>query len=249
MSTWITGKIVEITHWTNRLFTLTINASVNEFLAGQFARIGMKINNKLIQRAYSYINSPNSLNLEFYITTVPSGILTNILYNLNIGNDLIISKESYGRFTLNTIPNCRNLWMIATGTGISPYLSILESFDKKLNPITKIILIHATQYAKNLNYLYKMIKLQKLYQGKLLIQTILSQERSSNSLHGHIPNLIENDQLEKTIGISLNSTNSHVMLCGNPNMIHDTKKILNKKYGMKEHSSRYNGHITQERYW
>ncbi|CAD83275.1 ferredoxin--NADP reductase [Candidatus Blochmanniella floridana] len=249
MSTWILGKVLNIRHWTNQLFSITINAKIDTFIAGQFSKIGIKINNKIIQRAYSHLNAPNNPNLEFYITKVTSGTLTNLLHTLQIGDTIMISKQSYGQFILDKIPNHSNyLWMIATGTGISPYLSILESFDKRLYLFLKIILIHATRYSKNLNYLPKMTELQKAYNGKLLIQTILSREYSFNSMYGYIPTLIENNTLEKKIGLYLNN-NSYVMLCGNPQMITDTKKILKKKYNMKNHSHKNTGNIIQERYW
>lgn len=248
MSIWIPGKIIQIKHWTNRLFSIYVNASINPFIPGQFTKIGAKLNNKFICRAYSYLNDPSNPNLEFYITKIKSGTLTTVLHNLHQNDDIMISKESYGKFILKEIPKCDNLWMIASGTGIAPYLSILDSFDKKLSSFSKIILIHAVRYSKNLNYLTKMIKLTKKYQGQLLIQTILSQEFSSHTLFGRIPNLIENNILEKKIGLYLNQ-NSHIMLCGNPHMIIDIKNILYKKYKMISHSSKIIGQITQERYW
>lgn len=249
MITWTHGTITQITYWTNNLFSIQIHATINPFIAGQFAKIGLPVGKKIIQRAYSYVTPPYHPYLEFYITKVMSGKLTELLYSLQLGDTLMISKESYGKFILNEIPDhCSNLWMLASGTGISPYLSILASHDNKIKQFSKIILIHATRYSKNLNYLPKMIELQKLYDEKLIIQTVLSQEQSSSSLHGRIPQLIENNILENTIGLYLNN-NSHIMLCGNPQMIIDTKNILNKKYGMKHHSQKNPGHITQERYW
>lgn len=249
MSTWIPGKITQIKRWTDRLFSININAEINTFTPGQFAKIGTQVQNKFIQRAYSYVNPPNSnSDLEFYIVKTKTGILTPILYDVHIGNTLMISKESYGNFVLGKIPTCINLWMIASGTGISPYLSILESFDTRLNNFANIILIHAVRYSQNLNYLPKMIQLKKKFHGKLMIKTILSREHSENSLFGRIPNLIASNLLEEKIGLKFNQ-HSHVMLCGNPQMIIDTKNILKKKYKMTTHSQKKIGHITQERYW
>lgn len=249
MPTWITGNIINIKYWTDRLFTIIVHAAVDTFIAGQFTRIGLRINNVIVQRAYSYLNSPNDPDLEFYITTISEGKLTPFLRSLHIGNKLMLTKESYGHFILDEIPNCKNLWMLATGTGIGPYLSILEDHDRKLDRFSNIILVHATRFAKNLNYLFKMIRLQKVYCNKLHVQTILSKEQSVNSLYGRIPDLIENNLLEEKVGLSLDIHNSHVMLCGNPEMIRSVKRILKKKYGMKNHVRSDPGHITQERYW
>lgn len=249
MHTWTFGKIIQIIHWTDQLFSIKVHSKPNQFIAGQYTKIGIECNNKIIQRAYSYLNAPQHSYLEFYITKIISGKLTTLLHNLQVNDTLMISKKSYGKFTLDSIPNHRStLWMFASGTGISPYLSILDSHDQKLKQFLKIILIHAVRYSKNLSYLSKMIELQKLYNKQLIIQTILSKEQSSHSLYGRIPTLIANNQLETKIGLHLNK-NSHVMLCGNPHMIIDTKNILNKKYGMKYNPYSNTGQITQERYW
>lgn len=249
MSTWVTGKIINIKNWTDQLFSLIVRAPVNTFIAGQFTKIRIKINNIIVQRAYSYLNAPHNPNLEFYIATILEGKCTPLLCTLRPGDPLMLTKKAYGRFILNEIPNCKNLWMLASGTGIGPYLSILEDHDKRLCQFSNIVLVHAVRFSKNLNYLSQIRKLQHFYNGKLHVQTIISQEESSGSLFGRIPNLIENDSLEKKIGLQLDINNSHVMLCGNPQMIQDTKEILNKKYGMQDHLRCKPGHVTQERYW
>lgn len=248
MSEWIPGKITQIKYWTDQLFSIHVTAKINTFIPGQFTKIGIQTHNKFIKRAYSYLNSSNNQNLEFYIVKIPSGLLTPKLHNLNVGDTLMISKKSYGKFILSEIPTCKNLWMIASGTGISPYLSILQSFDKRLNNFSKIILIHAVRYLKNLNYLFILNRLKNFYKNQLIVQTILSREYSPHSLFGHIPDLIENHFLEKKINLNINQ-HDHIMLCGNPKMITNTKNILYKKYGMTTHSYKKTGHITQERYW
>lgn len=249
MTIWVTGTVVNIKHWTDQLFTIIVRAPIDMFIAGQFVKIRMNINNAIVQRAYSYLNAPDDPNLEFYITTISTGKMTPFLSSLHVNNTIMLTKKSYGHFVLEEIPNCENLWMLATGTGISPYLSILASHDEKLDKFSNIILIYATKFVKNLNYLSKMMNFKRIYREKLHIQTVLSRERSICSLNGRIPDLIENDLLEKKIGLNLDIKNSHVMLCGNPAMIRSTKKVLKEKYGMKDHVKRNRGHITQERYW
>lgn len=249
MSIWVTGKVIDIKYWTNQLFTIVAHAPIEMFIAGQFTKIGIKFNNLIIQRAYSYLNSPNNPNLEFYITTIHGGRLTPFLRSLRPGSAIMLTKQSSGHFILEKVPRCENLWMLATGTGISPYLSILEYHDAKLDDFSNIVLVHAVRYKKNLNYLFKIKKLQNIYHNKLHIQTVLSREHSMFSLHGRIPALLENSLLEKKIGLSLNAQNSHVMLCGNPRMIFDVKEILKKKYNMRDNVKNSSGQITQERYW
>ncbi|AKC60738.1 ferredoxin--NADP(+) reductase [Blochmannia endosymbiont of Camponotus (Colobopsis) obliquus] len=249
MTTWTTGKIIQITHWTKHLFTIILHAAINPFIPGQFAKLKLKTtNNKHIQRAYSYVNTPNNINLEFYLVSIPNGKLSPLLYVLRPGDEILISKEAYGTFILETIPNCHTLWMLATGTGIGPYLSILE-YGQGLQRFTNIVLVHAVRFVKHLNYLPHMLRLKKKYKKKIKIQTILSQETMPNSLTGRLPYLIKNGLLEQAVGLTLAVNNSHVMLCGNPHMVYDVQELLKKTRGMKNNIKNKIGQITKEKYW
>ncbi|QOI10874.1 ferredoxin--NADP(+) reductase [Blochmannia endosymbiont of Colobopsis nipponica] len=248
MTTWISGQIIKVNHWTKNLFTLIINAPINTFIPGQFAKLGLKINNKRIQRAYSYVNAPNNLNLEFYLVNIENGKLSPSLFMLCPGDNIMISKEAYGNFILENIPNCNTLWMLATGTGIGPYLSMLE-FKKGLQRFTNIILVHAVRSFDNINYLPLIRKIKKHYKEKIKIQMIFSREIIKHSLTGRLPNLIKSGLLEKYVGFELNARESHVMLCGNPNMIREVQELLQKTRGMKNNLKNQPGQITKEQYW
>ncbi|MCW5196796.1 ferredoxin--NADP(+) reductase [Buchnera aphidicola (Pemphigus obesinymphae)] len=248
MTQWITGKIIKIKKWNSHLFSIILNAPIAPFIAGQFVKLSFK-NEKKIQRAYSYVNAPDNKNLEFYIILVKSGEMTNRLYNLIPNDEILITKEASGFFTISEIPECKNLWMFATGTGIGPYLSILQDKKDKIKKFKNIILIHAVRYINELNYTPLINKLKKKHEGKLHIHTIVSREKTDNSLMGRIPNLIKNKELENKVGLELNSNCSHVMLCGNPNMVRDTQKILLEIKNMRKHYRRNPGHITSENYW
>lgn len=121
--------------------------------------------------------------------------------------------------------------MLATGTAIGPYLSILEE-GKDLERFKYIILVHAARFANDLSYLPKMEQLQQRYGDALRIQTIISRETQINSLTGRVPALISSGALEKAVGLSLNPQTSHVMLCGNPKMVRDTQQCLKEQREM-----------------
>ncbi|WP_395479851.1 ferredoxin--NADP(+) reductase [Candidatus Curculioniphilus buchneri] len=248
MVEWVTGNVVQIKYWTDRLFSLVIHAPINTFSAGQFAKLKLDINNKNIQRAYSYVNAPYNENLEFYIISVLEGKLSPRLHALKPGNSLMITKDSSGSFILKAIPSCKELWMLATGTALGPYLSILDQRDD-LDRFERIILVHATRFVQDLNYLTKMLELQRSYNGKLRIQTIVSREQAPGSITGRIPDLITNGALEKAVDTKLDARSSHVMLCGNPKMIHDVQQLLNINYDMHKNFKHRPGHVTSEHYW
>lgn len=249
MTQWINAKVVKIKKWTKRLFSIILHAPIQPFYAGQFAKLAIQTaKKKYIKRVYSYVNAPHDKNLEFFITLIPNGMMSNRLYLLNKGEEIFISKTASGFFTMQEIPKCDILWMMATGTAIGPFCSILQE-GSGLKEFKKIILIYAVKYANELVYLPLIKKIQKKYNNKLLIQTITSQEQHFNSLTGRIPELLNQEKLEKKVGYTICPKTSHIMLCGNPGMVKDTQNILITKRNLNKHLRRISGHISSENYW
>jgi len=248
MAEWVNGKIIHVEHWTESLFSLTVQAPVDPFTAGQFAKLGLEIDGERVQRSYSYVNAPNNPNLEFYLVTVPDGKLSPPLHDLQPGDDIMVSKEAAGFFVLDEIPPCETLWMLATGTALGPFLSILQ-FGEGLERFKDIVLVHAARFARDLSYLPLMLELQRRYNGKLHIQTVVSRESIPGSLTGRVPALIADGSLEAAVGVPLTAQNGHVMLCGNPQMVRDTQQLLKETREMRKHLRRKPGHMTSEHYW
>lgn len=248
MAEWVSGKIINVERWTDTLFSIKLKAAVSPFTAGQFAKLALQFGEERVQRAYSYVNAPDNDELEFYLVTVPEGKLSPHLHALQPGDELLVTTEAAGFFVLDEVPDCDTLWMLATGTAIGPYLSILQ-LGQDLERFNNIVLVHAVRYARDLSYLPLMRQLQERYAGKLRIQTVVSRELSSGSLHGRVPALIENGELESTVGLPINAEQSHVMLCGNPQMVASTQQVLKELRGMRKHLRRKPGHITSEHYW
>lgn len=248
MTKWVKGNVIQVKHWTDRLFSLILHAPVDLFTAGQFTKLCLEINGEKVERAYSYVNAPSNNNLEFYLVTVPSGKLSPPLNMLQPSDSLMITKKAAGLFVLKEIPISENLWMLATGTAVGPYLSILEQ-GEGIERFRKIILVHAVRFLQDLTYLPQMLELQERYHGQLHIKTVVSREKVPGSLTGRIPDLIADGSLDAAVNLQLNAENSHVMLCGNPQMVRDTQQILKNSRGMRKHFKRKQGHITSELYW
>lgn len=248
MAEWVTGNVIQVTNWTDSLFSIQVQAPIAAFTAGQYAKLGLEINGERVQRAYSYVNAPNNPNLEFYLVTVPEGKLSPGLHALQPGMQVQITKEAAGFFVLEEIPPCDTLWMLATGTAIGPFLSILQE-GKDLERFQHIVLVHAARYANDLSYLPLMQQLQQRYGEKLRIQTVISREEQAGSLTGRVPALISSGALETAVGLPLNAETGHVMLCGNPQMVRDTQLCLKETRQMGKHLRRRPGHITSEHYW
>ncbi len=248
MANWVTGKVVKVQNWTDALFSLTVHAPVDPFTAGQFAKLGLDIDGERVQRAYSYVNAPSNPDLEFYLVTVPEGKLSPRLAALKPGDEVQVVSEAAGFFVLEEVPDCDTLWMLATGTAIGPYLSILEE-GKDLDRFNNLVLVHAARYAADLSYLPQMQALEQRYAGKLRIQSVVSRESVPGMLTGRIPFLIETGALEEAVGLPMSAESSHVMLCGNPQMVRDTQQLLKETRQMSKHLRRRPGHMTAEHYW
>jgi len=248
MADWVTGKVTQIQHWTDSLFSLTVRAPIKPFTAGQFTKLGLEIDGERVQRAYSYVNAPGNENLEFYLVNVPEGKLSPRLHAMQPGDELMVVSDAAGFFVLDEVPDCDTLWMLATGTAIGPYLSILQE-GVGLERFNHLVLVHAVRYAADLSYLPLMLELQERYAGKLRIQTVVSRETVSGSLTGRVPALIDSGELEQAVGLPMTTENSHVMLCGNPQMVRDTQQLLKENRQMTKHLRRRPGHMTAEHYW
>ncbi|MEJ5690874.1 ferredoxin--NADP(+) reductase [Salmonella enterica subsp. enterica] len=248
MADWVTGKVTKVQNWTDALFSLTVHAPINPFTAGQFTKLGLEIDGERVQRAYSYVNAPDNPNLEFYLVTVPQGKLSPRLAALKPGDEVQVVSDASGFFVLDEVPDCETLWMLATGTAIGPYLSILQ-YGQDIARFKNLVLVHAARFAADLSYLPLMLELQQRYEGKLRIQTVVSRESVPGSLTGRVPTLIENGELEKAVGLPMDKETSHVMLCGNPQMVRDTQQLLKETRQMTKHLRRRPGQMTAEHYW
>lgn len=243
MADWVSGKVTKVEYWTDALFSLYVRAPVHPFTAGQFTKLGLEIDGERVQRAYSYVNAPGNPDLEFYLVTVPEGKLSPRLAALKPGDEVLVVSEAAGFFVLEEVPDCDTLWMLATGTALGPYLSILQE-GKDLERFNNLVLVHAVRYAADLSYLPLMRELEQRYAGKLRIQTVVSRETVEGSLTGRVPFLIETGALEEAVGLPMTTDTSHVMLCGNPQMVRDTQQLLKETRQMTKHLRRRPGHMT-----
>ncbi|MBT0721713.1 ferredoxin--NADP(+) reductase [Tatumella sp. TA1] len=248
MAVWCTGKIIEVKPWTDTLFSLIVDAPIAPFTAGQFAKLSLTLEGETLQRAYSYVNAPSQTPLEFYLVHVPEGRLSPALLALKPGDEVLVTQEAAGYFVLEEVPDAKELWMIATGTAIGPYLSILQQ-GEDLERFDTIILVHAARHAADLSYMPLFEQLQLRYGDKLRIQTVVSRENATGSLRGRVPALLDDGSLEKAVNTQICAENSHIMICGNPEMVRETQKYLKEQRGLRKHLRRKPGHITSEHYW
>lgn len=240
--------------WTPHLFSFkTTRPRSFRFAAGQFARLGVrKSDGSIAWRAYSMVSGPYDEWLEFYSIVVPGGEFTSELSRLAVGDTLLIDKQNHGFLTISRFTGGRDLWLLSTGTGIAPFLSILA------DPVTwdhfeRIILVHSVRHANELAYRDAIADLSqneilKEFAHRMTYIPVVTREQIPGMLHARLTELIASGKLEKAAGLALDLDNSRIMLCGNPQMVDDTRRAL-KARGFATSRQSSPGQIAVENYW
>ena len=245
------AKVDKRTDWTSELFSLRLTGAPLTFKAGQFTKLALYDDDgQLISRAYSVVNAPlnSSDMLEFLIVSNPEGKLTPKLQHLKEGDSVYVGASAYGDLILSSIPkSTQDLWLLSTGTGIGPFLSLLDDINVRPG-YEKIVLVHGVRHEKDLVYRYLIEQLVDQYEGRLSYVPVVSREQHPNTLYGRIPQLLDQREIQEIAQAELTQENSFVMLCGNPEMIKETTKTL-QGFGLEKFRRATGGNITFERYW
>ena len=247
MQRWVEGTVAAQTRWTETLLSLKVEAEVAAFEAGQFAKLALPVENEMIARPYSFVNAPKERPLEFYYVLLPEGPLTPRLAKLQPGDKVYLAPRPAGFLVLSEVPEGENLWLISTGTGIGPFLSILKT-ETPWRRFRQVVLVHAVRRAEELTYRECIGRIAGEHADQMRTVSLVSREAAAGALAGRIPAAIEVGRLEAAAGVVLSAKTSQVMICGNPDMVSDTGAALARR-GMKKHRRRDPGHITVENYW
>ncbi|HEX3776145.1 MAG TPA: ferredoxin--NADP reductase [Polyangiaceae bacterium] len=238
------GRVIARREWSSSLITLTVSAEIAPFFAGQFVHLGLTVNGQFLQRPYSLASAPGTP-LEFYLTAARHAALTPALFELGVGEALHVEERARGAFTLEHVPNCRTLWMIATGTGLGPFIAMLRT-PLPWQRAERIVLVHGTRDAAQQSYAEELELLQQTRERRFTRVPIVSRENVAGALSGRVTSAIEDGSLEQRAEARLDATSSHVMLCGNPPMVAEMLSVLESR-GLNRHRPGNPGQISTER--
>lgn len=247
MADWLKAHVVEKIQWNERLFSLCMQPGLSDFIAGQFVRVGLDIDGERIARAYSLVSKPGDHNLEIYFNIVPEGPFSSRLAALEVGNEIFVTAKANGFLTLDEVPQSRHLWLLATGTGVGPFLSILKT-QQPWKRFEKIVLAYSVRSISELSYQQQISELQQQNPQQFVYTPFVTREEMIGAIQQRIPQSIDNGSLEQQTGLIINEKDSHVMMCGNSEMISSVTECLEKR-GMRKHRRREPGHITTEKYY
>ncbi len=232
------------------------------FTPGLFARIGLtKEDGETIWRAYSIVSAPNQPFLEFFLVVVPTGEFSSRVAKLQIGDLIHVEKMSQGFLTTNRFKDGRDLWLIATGTGMAPYISMVRD-SAVWKQFKNIIVVQSVRQLQDLAYTDELDQFARQHQqgpnsehAKLTFVRTLTREpiatnanHSAVTFHGRVTTLTESGELERGAALPMADEHSRFMLCGNPEMVEGMRAIL-KARGFRMNRRLEPGHIIVENYW
>jgi len=250
-----TETITGVRPWTDSLFSFrTTRDRGYRFVPGQFARIGVRDHSTgdTVWRAYSIASASYDEHLEFFSVVVPGGAFTSRLSKLREGDEIFVERKSYGFLTTDRFQSGRDLWMLATGTGLAPFLSILHEFAT-WEAYENLVLVQSVRTQSELAYedlieSFHESDYYKEYGKKLRYVRIVTREPVPGTLRDRVTRLLASGVLEENVGLKLDHDRSRIMLCGNPEMVEDSRRILVER-GFRMSRRGDPGHLAVENYW
>jgi ferredoxin--NADP+ reductase len=245
--TWIETKIAHRRDWAPGLMSLELEARAETFVPGQFINLGLDLGGSRLKRSYSLASAPGQP-CEVYLSLVPEGGLTPALFERRQGDALWLDDRALGFFTLDHIPAAERAWLVATGTGLGPFLSMLRS-PTIWQRFSRIVLVHGVRYVSHLGYADELARLVAEHPGQLdYVAAVTREAAPPGVLSGRLPALLASGELERRLDLELDRARDHVLLCGNPAMITEVQALLGTR-GLDKHRPRKPGHVTIESYW
>ncbi|MDP1609570.1 MAG: ferredoxin--NADP reductase [Sulfuritalea sp.] len=228
-------SVISVHHWNERLFSFTTTRNPGlRFANGQFVMVGLDVNGKPLTRAYS-IASPNyEEHLEFFSIKVEDGPLTSRLQHLQPGDPIVVSRKPTGTLVLHDLLPGKNLYLLATGTGLAPFLSVIQD-PETYERFEKVVLVHGVRHASELAYadfITGQLPANEFFgeevRNKLIYYPTVTREPFRNQ--GRLTELIDSGKLFADIGLpALDPAVDRAMICGSPAMLQDCCDLLNSR--------------------
>jgi ferredoxin/flavodoxin---NADP+ reductase len=235
MSTYHTERVLSVRHWNDTLFSFRTTRNPGlRFHNGHFVMIGLEVDGRPLVRAYSIASANHEEYLEFLSIKVPNGPLTSHLQHLKADDTVLISRKPVGTLVLADLKPGRYLYLLGTGTGLAPFLSIIQD-PETYERFEKIVLVHGVRRVSELAYadfithelpahefLGDMVQKQLIYYPTVTREPFYHQ--------GRLTDLIENGILFTDIGLPvLDPECDRVMICGSPAMLKETRALLDAR--------------------
>jgi ferredoxin--NADP+ reductase len=229
MSNFNQETVLDVRHWTDTLFSFTTTRDPSfRFRNGEFIMMGLTVDNRPLLRAYSLASANYEPQLEFFSIKVPNGPLTSRLQHLKVGDQVVVGRKPTGTLVIDNLLAGRNLYLLGTGTGLAPFLSIIKD-PETYAQFERVILVHGCRFVAELAYgdliehtLPNDELLGEVVREQLLYYPTVTREPFRTM--GRITTLMESGQLYRDLGLpDLSAKHDRVMICGGPDMMQDAR--------------------------
>lgn len=251
---WTRSRVVAIRRWTGNLLSFNIERPPDfRFTPGHYARLGLGNDSEGIEwRPFSIVSATDADWLEFLAVLVPAGAFSDRLAHARAGDAIGIEKAAYGFLTVNQMAPGRDLWLLASGTGLGPFVAILRD-ESVWQAFDRIVLAHSVRYPAELAYRDEIERLgdkaaDSGLRARLRYLPVVTRESCPGALSARIPQLIEEGHLEMAAGAELNHEHARVMVCGNPELVKTLRALLGAK-GFQVSRRGMPGQMAFEKYW
>ena len=252
MASLSTQSVTDVHHWNESLFSFkTTRDRSLRFENGHFVMLGMEVEGRPLLRAYSIVSPNYEQELEFLSIKVPDGALTSRLQNIQVGDEIFVSSKPTGTLVVDHLLEGRNLYLISTGTGLAPFISIIQD-PQVYDRFDKVVLAHGVRYASELAY-------QQLITWQLPANEFFGDEVNEKLIYyptvtrepykheGRLTDLMASGKLFTDNGLPMaDPAHDRFMICGSPAMLRDTCDILGG-WGFEESRQGIKAHYVIER--
>jgi ferredoxin--NADP+ reductase len=235
MASIATERVTQVRHWNDSLFSFrTTRDPAFRFESGQFVMLGLNVEGRPLLRAYSIASASWEEHLEFFSIKVQNGPLTSRLQHLAVNDEVFVSRKPTGTLVLRDLTPGRHLYLLGTGTGLAPFLSLIQE-PETYERFEKIVVVHGVRRVDDLAYadfidgeLPKHEFLGEQVRQQLIYHPTVTREPFRN--RGRISTLIESGDLATAVGLPpLDLANDRFMLCGSPAMLEDCSRLLDAR--------------------
>lgn len=260
---WTDERVLAIRHWTPRLLSFrTTRYRSFRFTPGHYARLALGDGEARVWRPYSMVSAATDEHLEFVAIRVPGGAFSEHLAGLREGDAIRIDKAAYGFLTLDPLAPGRDLWLLASGTGIGPFVSILRDPATWLR-FRRLIVVHSVRQAAELVYREEIAALppqmrawtqdagadgRETALAELVYLPVATREPGATPLDRRLPQLLAEGALERAAGVPLDVAMARVLVCGNPEMTRELRQQLGAR-GLAPARRGQPGQMAFEKYW
>lgn len=247
-------RVLSVRYWTPTMLSFrTTRHRGFRFTPGHYARLGLDAGDgTIVWRPYSVVSAAYDDYLEFLAVLVPDGAFSAPLAGLREGGTIHVEKASYGFLTVDQLAAGRDLWLLASGTGLGPFLSILRD-PAVWQKFERLIVVHSVRHAAELAYRGEIAALadDPLFAeggAQLHYLPVVTREPGATALASRIPQLFANGQLAAAAGRPISVEASRLMVCGNPEMARELRQMLGA-LGFATNRRGVAGQMAFEKYW